>query len=143
MTLSILILINLVWTFYSVTEGSREGFYWHYENLSKRVCDFDVNKIYNIQRFVVWNLFMILLYFILGGVSLFISLCLFLQFSYFHNGTYYYTRNKLGGRVYDKGWKDESKTFPPFTPLMKYSKRTSALIIGIISQIFIYLYLLN
>jgi hypothetical protein len=65
------------------------------------------------------------------------------MFSFFHNGTYYYTRNKLSGKTYEKGWKDESRTFPPFTPLMTYNKRTIAMSIGILAQFFIYLFLLN
>ena len=65
------------------------------------------------------------------------------MFNFFHNGTYYYTRNKLDGRSYPKRWKDESKTFPPFTALISYNKRAIAMILGLTSQVFIYLFLLN
>ena len=50
MVLMTLIMMNIVWIGYSLTEGIREGFYWHYENISKKVCDFDVNPLFNLQR---------------------------------------------------------------------------------------------
>ena len=53
MVLMTLIMMNIVWIGYSLTEGIREGFYWHYENISKKVCDFDVNPLFNLQRALV------------------------------------------------------------------------------------------
>lgn len=135
--------MNLIWVGYSLTEGIREGFYWHYENISKKVCDFDVNPVFNLQRALVLLISGGFMVQILGWYSLLSLLSMVLMFSFFHNGTYYYTRNKLSGKIYEKGWKDESRTFPPFTPLMTYNKRTLAMGIGILAQVFIYLFLLN
>jgi hypothetical protein len=143
MVLITLIIMNLIWVGYSLTEGIREGFYWHYENISKKVCDFDVNPVFNLQRALVLLISGGFMVQILGWYSLLSLLSMVLMFSFFHNGTYYYTRNKLSGKIYEKGWKDESRTFPPFTPLMTYNKRTLAMGIGILAQVFIYLFLLN
>jgi hypothetical protein len=142
MILITLILTNLIWVGYALTEGVIEGFYWHYENNSRRVCNFDINPIFNLQRVLVMLITGGFMVHTLGWFSLLCLACIFLMFNFFHNGTYYYTRNKLDGRSYPKGWKDESKTFPRFTPLTTYSKRTLGMMIGFLAQIFIYLFLL-
>ena len=117
MVLTTLLLTNIVWIVYSLTEGVREGFYWHYENNSRRVCNFDINPIFNLQRALVLLITGGFMVHTLGWFSLFSLACMFLMFNFFHNGTYYYTRNKLDDRFYPKRWTDESKTFPKFTPL--------------------------
>ncbi len=142
MVLLTLILTNIIWVGYSLTEGIREGFYWNYENKNKRVCDFDINPIFNLQRFLVLLVTGGLLVFTLGYFSLFSLACMILMFPFFHNGTYYYTRNKLDSNFYPKRWTDESKTFPPFSALTSYKRRTFAMSVGLLLQIFIYLFLL-
>jgi len=142
MILTTLILSNLIWVGYALTEGVREGFYWHYENNSRRVCDFDINPIFNLQRALVLLTMGGFLFLSLGILSILSVASMVFMFSFFHNGTYYYTRNKLDGRSYPKRWTDESKTFPPFTPLTSYKKRTLAMSVGILAQVFIYLFLL-
>lgn len=142
MILTTLILTNLIWVGYALTEGIREGFYWHYENNSRRVCDFDINPVFNLQRLLVLIVTGGFMVHTIGWFSLFSLACMVSMFSFFHNGTYYYTRNKLDGRSYPRKWMDESKTFPPFTALTTYSKRTLAMSVGILAQVFIYLFLL-
>ena len=143
MTLITLLITNLIWILYSLTEGVREGFYWNYESQSKRVCEFDINPIFNSQRIIVLILIGGILVHSLGLYSLLSVVCMILMFSFFHNGTYYYTRNKLQKGLYPKGWCDESKTFPPFyTGLHTYTRRTISMIVGLSVQIFIYLFLL-
>ena len=143
MTLITLLITNLIWIFYSLTEGVREGFYWNYENKSKRVCEFDINKVYTLQRSFVLTLVGGFLVHALGWFSLISLACMVVMFSFFHNGTYYYTRNKLQPGLYSKGWSDESRTFPPFwTGLCKYNTRTIAMIVGLAVQVFVYLFLL-
>lgn len=143
MILLTLILSNLVWILYSLLEGVREGFYWHYENSSKRVCEFNINPVFNTQRILTLCLIGIFLVQNLGFYSILSIICMIFMFSYFHNGVYYYTRNKLSEGLYSKGWKDESRTFPSyFTFLLKYNKRTAAFIIGLVAQIFVYIFLL-
>lgn len=144
MILTTLLITNLLWIIYSITEGVREGFYWNYENKSKRVCDFNINPVFNLQRIIVLTLMGGFLVHTLGLFSLLSLVCMILMFSFFHNGTYYYTRNKLQSGVYPKGWFDESKSFPPFhTSLYTYKKRTISLILGLATQIFVYIFLLS
>ena len=142
MILLTLLLANILWITYSLTEGVREGFYWHYENKSKRVCEFNVNRIFNLQRLSVLIISGGFLAYALGSHSLLCILGMVLMFSFFHNGTYYYTRNKLDSNVYSKRWADESKTFPSFSLLTSYKKRTIGMSIGILLQVFTYLFLL-
>lgn len=143
MILASILICNLIWILYSLFEGTKEGFYWHYENQSKRVCDFDINPVFHTQRIIVLSLCSYFMYTFIGLFSILFAISFILEFSFFHNGTYYYTRNKLGGKVYEKGWRDESKTFPPFTALMKYKWRTASMIAGIIIQTFLYLFFIN
>ena len=144
MVLITLLITNLIWISYSLMEGVREGFYWNYENISKRVCEFDINRIYTIQRSLVLTLVGGFLVYTLGWYSLISLASMIVMFSFFHNGTYYYTRNKLQSGVYPKGWFDESKSFPPFhTSLYTYKKRTISLILGLATQIFVYIFLLS
>lgn len=142
MILITLLLTNILWITYSLTEGVSEGFYWHCENRSKSVCEFNVNRIFNLQRLSVLILAGGFLAYAIGSHSLFCILGMVLIFPFFHNGTYYYTRNKLDSNFYPKRWTDESVTFPTFSILTTYKKRTIAMSIGILSQIFIYLFLL-
>jgi hypothetical protein len=143
MVLITLLITNLIWIAYSLSEGVREGFYWHYENNSKRVCNFNINPIFNLQRALVLSIIGGFLFYTIGSFSLLSLVGMFLIFPFFHNGSYYQTRNKLDERFYPKRWMAESRTFPPFTSLISYNKRSIAMILGISSQVFIYLFLLN
>lgn len=143
MILTTLLLMNLLWISYSLTEGIREGFYWHYENKCKRNCDFDVNPMFHLQRILVLILTGGFMVHTLGWYSLFSLTCITLTFPFFHNGSYYYTRHKLENSLYNKRWKDESKTFPPLSVLTTYNKRVITMLIGILAQVFVYLFLLN
>lgn len=142
MILLLLILTNLIWVGYSLTEGIREGFYWNYENKSKKVCDFNVNPVFNLQRLLVTLVTGGFLVHILGHYSLLCLLSMVIMFPFFHNGTYYYTRNKLDDRFYPKRWSDESVTIPPYAPLMSYKKRTVLMCVGILFQVFTYVFLI-
>jgi len=142
MILLTLLITNIIWIGYSLTEGIREGFYWNYENKSKRVCDFNLNRIFNLQRLLVLLLTSGFLFYTLGTYSLLSLFCMVIMFPFFHNGTYYYTRNKLDSNLYPKRWSDESKTFPPFSLLTTYKRRTIGMSVGLLLQIFIYLFIL-
>lgn len=85
---------------YASFEGAREAFYYHALNGVKSI---NIHWIYVVQRalfagvlFAVTNYF-ILLFFICS-------------FSFFHDGFYYYTRNKLNKNIYTKRFTDESTT---------------------------------
>ena len=142
MILLSLILTNIIWVGYSLTEGIREGFYWNYENKSKKVCDFNVNPVFNLQRLLITLVTGGFLVHILGHYSLFCLFSMVIMFPFFHNGTYYYTRNKLDDRFYPKRWSDESVTIPRYAPLMSYKKRTILMCVGILFQVFTYVFLI-
>ena len=138
-----LLLANLIWIAYSMIDGFREGFYWHYRNNSRRTCEFEINRIFSLQRSLVILLISGFLVHILGWFSLISTISMIMLFSYFHNGTYYLTRNKLDDKMYPMRWKDESRTLPVFySGLMKYNKRTVLMILGLVIQIFVYIFLL-
>lgn len=143
MILLTIILMNILWIGYSLTEGIREGFYWHYENKSKKFCDFDVNPMFHLQRILILFISGGFMVHTLGWYSLLNLASMMLMFMYFHNGSYYCTRNKLDSNVYYEGWKDESKTSPKLSVLTKYSYRTVFMCVGVLFQIFIYLFLLT
>lgn len=142
MILLTLLIANLIWIGYSLTEGMVEGFYWHYENKSKKVCDFNINPIFGLQRVLIVALTSIILTQTIGYFSLLNIASMILMFPFFHNGTYYYTRNKLDKSVYKSRWSDESKTIPSISPLFSYRNRTIGMVLGILTQIFVYLFLL-
>jgi len=143
MIILLLFIINLIWIGYSMAEGFREGFYWHYRNNSRRDCSFEINRIFGLQRSLVLMLIFGFLFNNIGWYSLLYMISISMTFSYFHNGTYYLTRNKLDDKMYPNTWKDESKTLPVFySGLMKYNKRTIFMIIGLLIQIFVYIFLL-
>jgi hypothetical protein len=139
-----IILINLSWIAYSMADGFREGFYWHFRRNSRRGCDFEINQVFGLQRLLVILLISMFMMYSIGYLSIFISVCLSMIFSFFHNGTYYLTRNKLDDKRYPNKWKDESRTFPVFySGLMSYRKRTILMVLGIVTEIFIYIFLLH
>ena len=138
-----LLLTNLIWIAYSMIDGFREGFYWHYRNNSRRTCEFEINRIFSLQRSLVILLIAGFLVYTLGWFSLISTISMIMLFSYFHNGTYYLTRNKLDDKMYPMRWKDESRTLPVFySGLMKYNKRTVLMVLGLLIQIFVYIFLL-
>lgn len=139
-----IILINLIWVAYSMADGFREGFYWHFRRNSRRGCDFEINQVFSLQRLLVIILISMFMIHVVGYLSILISSCLLMTFSFFHNGTYYLTRNKLDDKRYPNKWKDESSTFPTFySGLMPYRKRTILMVLGVTIEIFIYIFLIH
>jgi hypothetical protein len=144
MSLITLILINLIWISYSLSDGLIEGFYFHFRNNSRRVCEFEINRFFSLQRILVMILMAGFLVNALGWYSLTVIVCQILMFFFFHNGAYYLTRHKLDDKMYPLGWRDESRTFPVFySGLTKYKKRAALMVLGLIIQVFIYIFLLH
>lgn len=143
MTLLTLLIVNIIWIVYAMSDGFIEGFYFHFKNNSRRTCEFEINQMFSLQRILVLVLISGLLVHVLGLHSLTVVISLMLTFSFFHNGTYYLTRNKLDDRMYPLKWKDESRTFPVFySGLTTYKRRAFCMVLGIITQVFIYIFLL-
>lgn len=134
--------INIAWILYSILEGLREGFYWHFKSNSRRDCDFEIHPIFSLQRGIVLTLIGILLYTFIGWQSIISVLSMMLMFSFFHNGTYYCTRHKLDKSLYPKGWSDQSTTSTAkMTKIMTYRNRTIFMILGVLAQVFMFLFL--
>ena len=136
-----LLITNLAWVVYSMLEGLREGFYWHFKANTKRDCEFEIHPIFSMQRGIVLVLMGLLLFTSIGWYSIPTVLSMMLMFSFFHNGTYYVTRNKLDERVYQLGWTSQSTTSTAkLTKLMNYRNRTIFMIVGILAEVFMYLF---
>lgn len=138
-----LFVCNIVWIIFCLSEGVREGFYTHYENTSRKVCNFDLSPIFNIQRIIFLFAISSYLLHVIGLLSIFSIISKSLMFSYFHNGTYYYSRNKLNERIYIKGWFDSDKVQRLYTTKLPYITRTILMSIGFILETFVYLFFLN
>lgn len=144
-----MIITNLVWVAYSILEGLREGFYWHFKggsrpSLSSKDCKFEIHPVFALQRGIVLLIIGGLLYYTIGLYSIVSVLSMMLIFSFFHNGTYYSTRNKLDSMIYPLKWKDQSTTSTAkMTKIMTYKNRTLFMILGVIAQVFIYIFLIQ
>lgn len=140
----ILIITNIIWILYSLVEGLREGFYWHFKSNSKREFKFEIHPIFAFQRSLVLLTIALILAHTIGFYSLICVAALMLVFSFFHNGSYYYTRNKLDNNVYQLRWKDQSTTSTAkMTKIMTYRNRTLFMLIGLVTEVFIYIFLIN
>jgi hypothetical protein len=140
-----LILTNLIWILYSISEGFKDGFYWFFKVNSKRDCSFEIHPVFAAQRGIVLTIIGSLLCGYIGiTYSLYSVICMALIFSFFHNGTYYTTRNKLDDKTYPLKWSDQSTTSTAkLTNIMTYRNRTIFMILGVLSQVFIYIFLIH
>lgn len=111
----------IVWILYALLEGQREAWYFHvkYKNLNSFVYARipDEHATFNLQRsFMAIALIFadcypvaeltygLMLYVIITGLS-FTAI-----FPFFHDGIYYYRRNKLDESQFPKKWADYSHT---------------------------------
>lgn len=132
-----IIFINILWIVYSLLEGFREGYYWYNRNNSPKKDNIEIHPYFAIQRGLVMVSLSIISYTQYNLiVSLVVLFSLMLIFSFFHNGIYYLTRNKLDNNIYKDKWKSQSTTSTAkLTKLMTYRNRLFMMIIGFILQI--------
>lgn len=83
-------------------EGVRDAVYFDAESRSNGV-KYDIHWMFVLQR----SLFAILIFLF---TNIFILLFFILAFSFFHNGWYFYTRNKLNDKIYPNKFIDSSTT---------------------------------
>lgn len=139
----ILLLSNLIWIIYSCIDGIKDGFYWHFKNNTRKDVKFEIHPLFSAQRGIVLILMGGLLFNIFGYYSIAMVLSMMLIFSFFHNGCYYCTRHKLDENIYKLKWKDESTTSTAkMTKIMTYRNRTIFMILGILFQVFMYIFLM-
>jgi hypothetical protein len=138
-----LVIANLLWIIYSVIDGMKDGFYWHFKSNSRRDSNFEIHPIFALQRGLVLLIIGLLLSYSIGLYSIICILSMMLIFSFFHNGTYYYTRNKLDNKIYPLRWKDESTTSTAkLTKIMTYKNRSILMFFGLLLEVFIYIFLM-
>lgn len=114
---------------YASVDGTRDAFYYHLSGfLYKKMPN--IHWLYVIQR----GLFAIILFFL---TNFFVLIFFILSFSLFHNGFYYYTRNKLNDKVYPKRFIDTSTTSKAIIEF-SFKERLLLFIFGIIFLILNY-----
>ena len=129
------ILISLLWIFYALFEGFREGYYWYNRNNSIKKDNLEIHPYFAIQRGIVISLSVLPLIEINLFMSFIYGISLMFTFSYFHNGMYYLTRNNLDNKLYQLKWKDQSTTSTAkLTKIMTYNNRLIFMIIGVVIQ---------
>ncbi len=130
------LILNILWIWYSCNEGHRDGYMWkylankvnvptnHYIHLllfiSRLICSTGI-VVYYIMVEPLW-------YLVIGEMAF---ICLI--FPFFHNGTYYNTRNLLDPGTYPKGFKDQSTTSVAYTT--KYTTWKARLIMFILGMV--------
>lgn len=126
---------NAIWILYSMSEGLREGFFEHFKGKSKRNCDFNTKRIFNIQRFLVLLATGGLLTYTIGWVSIPFIIAQLFMFRYFHKIIFDQTIKKLDNKIIIEH--EES----PILEVMSKEK-TPLVLLGISLQIFIYMFLM-
>lgn len=135
------LLANLLWILYACIDGFTEAFYWHFKIRSNYVDKvIDLHPFFATQRIMFAGILSILSNFIyfdsILSTSLFFT-ALGLSFSFFHNGCYYLTRNRLDKNVYKKGWFDFSTTSTAkLTKIMTPINRTIMFLVSIFILIY-------
>ena len=130
-----LICIILGLIIYALIEGHKDAYLEHHRSTSANPDYKNLHPLFAVTRILIG----VLIFFyinlpILIGLSF--LLCLGLIFSWFHNGNYFLTRNKLTPNIYKKKWKDESTTSNAILEF-NYIERSILLILGIIGLIII------
>jgi len=128
---------NLIWILYSMSEGLREGFFEHFKGKSKRNCEFNTKRIFNIQRFLVLLATGGLLTYTIGWLSIPFIIAQFFMFRYFHRIIFDQTIKKLDNK---NSIIDTHEELPILEIMDK--EKTPMILFGISLQIFIYMFLM-
>jgi hypothetical protein len=139
-----IVFIVLIWVAYSCLTGIKDGYLYHYANTSTAQSKKDLHPLFTAERAVVgsgltYNYFIYehptTMIGIASGILLF-GISLMLIFSFFHNGCYLTTRNRLQPDLYPKKFFDDSNTSMSKMEF-SYKVRTTLFIAGIILIFFI------
>ena len=110
MEFAIITIANLLWVIYSVFEGMRESVFRINEESSRRKINFDMDRIFKIQRLIVLSSISLFMAYIIGLYSIPFIIGQFLMFSYFKNLSYSCTFNKLKSKKVEAEIKEKEKT---------------------------------
>jgi len=148
-----IILISVLWVLYSVFAGTNEGFFFHHKDKATDNLLFDldgdgdrdveIHQIFSLMRLIVLIVMGVALYGITQSLF-FTAVLIFsyaMMFPFFHDGSYYVTRNNLNHNIYKKKWFAQSNTSTAkSTRFLTPTVRTTAFILGLISIVLTIIY---
>jgi hypothetical protein len=95
MAFILIILSNLIWALYSLSEGLKDGTYEYYRDNSKVVADFNYKKMSYIQRMIVLVSTSLLLIIGIGWLSILFIFSKLILFKYFYFVSYECSLRKI------------------------------------------------
>lgn len=131
------ILSYIIWVLYLSIEGLREA---NFRHLRRKNAKTEINlvKLCNIQRFFVLLLITFALFIKIGWWGIPIMIPLILISPIFHNGTYFYLRNKLNPNIFkDKSQQDLDNDDEKPSIYLKFKLRKRLAILALILQFII------
>lgn len=124
---------NLIWMFYCLTEGVREGFFNHYKNAYRRNEHYDFKKVFFIQRLLVLLATGGIMMYTIGLIALPIVIGQAFMFHWLHKISYNCVSKRLD---YIQETNSETKSILESTKKIK----SPLILLGITIQIFVYLF---
>ena len=123
-----ILILTAIWISYTMLGAYTQAHYYDLYPSEKKHRN--LHPFYVIERMIIlFGIWQILpLSFPLWDCIIFIFALCFI-YSFFHNGLYYWTRNKLNPSVYPKKWKDSSTTSEALFEV-GFGMRTAMMLIG-------------
>lgn len=119
----IVLLVYLIWIANAVLEGWSEARFWYYKYNGKAEYLKNIDhSLWTAQRFILGITLTYILSLSFSWASVAGGLAMITMFPYFHDGAYYYFRNKYD-HSYPLGWKDTSRTSTAKTKTIDYRTR--------------------
>jgi hypothetical protein len=129
MTTFIIISLYLIWILFAITTANFEAKYWALRNKTSNVFKFkDEHNILTIMRVCLAIPISLIFFYYFSWWAFAGSLSLVTIFPFFHDGFYYYFRNKIDGS-YQLGFKDTSTTSTARTDTIDYPLRLAMLLV--------------
>lgn len=133
-----IIISTFIWILHTELNAIVQAYYYALFPSEKKHPD--LHPIYVAIRALILGLILWNTWYGLGWILTTIyGICLSCIYSFFHNGTYYWMRNKIDDKVYNKGFWDSSNTSQA-TIELGVGMRTALAIIGFLG---IYLVLIS
>lgn len=105
------IILIACWIIYALLDGYRDAHFYSNRMTSTNPDKQNIHWVYFLQRLLFGGMIAFAHSFMFSKLNTFIfSAGLIMMFSFFHNGKYYLTRNKLDPNIYKDGWWSSSKS---------------------------------
>lgn len=127
----VLLLCNLVWVCYSLTEGIRSGLFDHLRDSWRNKIDFNFSKMLWFQRLLVLISISLVMFWHVGAVALFFVLGQVLMFPFLHRLSHKCIECRLQESPLDLGKKGMEE------------KGGGWAAVGVTLQVFIYIFLMR